>query len=135
MVVSGNKITNFRKKCKFSQEELADLVGVSQSVISNWESGQSQPPLKHIDLLAKELGVNVEELLDEPLVSIYHQHGESGSSSINGNNNTIYAENRQLTEELLATQRKMIASLEKEISRIQARNEELEGKAIIREDL
>lgn len=126
MVVSGNKITNFRKKCRFSQEELADLVGVSQSVISNWESGQSQPPLKHIDLLAKELGVNVEELLADTTVSIYHQHGENDHST-NGNN--VYIENRQLTEELLATQRKLIASLEKENSRIQARNEGVGGES------
>jgi transcriptional regulator with XRE-family HTH domain len=109
MIVSGKKIIQLREKKKFSQQELSELVGVSQSVVSVWESDQSQPHIKHLDILAAALGVKVNDLLEDTPVSIYHQHGEN-DHSINGN--TVYAENQKLTEELVNTQRKLIASLE-----------------------
>jgi DNA-binding transcriptional regulator YiaG len=40
MTISGTKIAQKRNKLKLSQAEFADLVGVSQSIISDWESGK-----------------------------------------------------------------------------------------------
>lgn len=37
------EITNIRKKLKMSQQELADLIGISKGTIENWEQGRRQP--------------------------------------------------------------------------------------------
>ena len=38
----GNHLFDARKKCGFSQEEVAEKLGVSRQTISKWETGVSQ---------------------------------------------------------------------------------------------
>jgi transcriptional regulator with XRE-family HTH domain len=38
----GNKISNLRKENNYTQEQLADVLGVSRQSISKWESDVSQ---------------------------------------------------------------------------------------------
>lgn len=44
----ADRIQNLRKQKGFSQEELADKVGVSRQAVSKWEGEQSTPDLKNI---------------------------------------------------------------------------------------
>ena len=37
-----------RKQCGLSQHEIADRVGVKQSLVSMWESGAQEPRVRHI---------------------------------------------------------------------------------------
>jgi transcriptional regulator with XRE-family HTH domain len=46
-----------------TQEELAQLVGVSASTISPWEAGKKQPRSKHIHRLAVALGLIEQDIL------------------------------------------------------------------------
>lgn len=39
----GNKILKLRKEKGYSQEELAEKLGVTRQTISNWELGSTQP--------------------------------------------------------------------------------------------
>ena len=63
-MTTGTKIRYLRERKKFSQEELAHLVGVSQVTIGNWEQGKS---IKHefIRKLAIALEVSTDFLLEE----------------------------------------------------------------------
>lgn len=47
-----------------SIRELSESVGVAQSTFSNWETGQSRPQPRHIDPLAKSLGLSRSEVND-----------------------------------------------------------------------
>ncbi len=38
----GNHLFDARKKCGFSQEDVAERLGVSRQTISKWETGVSQ---------------------------------------------------------------------------------------------
>ena len=38
----GARIRKYREMCGFSQKELAQKIGVSNSRVSNWEQGVSQ---------------------------------------------------------------------------------------------
>lgn len=60
-----DKIREYRRRCGLSQKELADLCGVHQTAVSQWEKGRTTPDLESLKKLAKALGVSVELLLGE----------------------------------------------------------------------
>ena len=60
----GNYLANKRKKKNYTQEQLAELLGVSNKTISKWENGRCMPDYSIIDQLCKELGISIAELLD-----------------------------------------------------------------------
>ena len=45
-MILADKIMNLRKKCGWSQEDLADQLGISRQSVSKWESGMSIPDLE-----------------------------------------------------------------------------------------
>ena len=47
----GARLKYMRKFHKFSQKELAELVGVSSVTISLWETGKTEPRKKHWQVL------------------------------------------------------------------------------------
>ena len=59
------KIIDLRKKDVWSQEELAEKLGVSRQAVSKWENGPSAPSTSNLCALAKLYGIPVEELLHE----------------------------------------------------------------------
>ena len=56
------KIKKYRKQRELTQQELAELDGVSQPTIGKYESGERTPPLKVIKELAKALDVDISDL-------------------------------------------------------------------------
>ena len=62
IVEIGNKIMSLRKKNGFSQEELAEKVGVARQTISKWELGETSPDLKQAKELSKIFNVSLDEL-------------------------------------------------------------------------
>lgn len=59
----GKKILELRKKNNLSQEELAEVVGVSRQTISNWELDETAPDLKQIQKLVSVFNFSVDELI------------------------------------------------------------------------
>ncbi|MBR1417492.1 MAG: helix-turn-helix domain-containing protein [Synergistaceae bacterium] len=55
-----------RKKAGLTQEECADLIGVSIMTIRRWEWGERTPRVEELKRLAKALNVDVNELLNGP---------------------------------------------------------------------
>ena len=60
----GARIRKFREDRGYSQIELAELIGVSNSRISNWEQGINRPDADILVDLCKTLNVSPSELLD-----------------------------------------------------------------------
>lgn len=60
----GERLKRYRKQKGLTQQELADLLGVSNKSVSRWESG-SYPDVATLGPLAKVLGVTVDDLLGE----------------------------------------------------------------------
>jgi transcriptional regulator with XRE-family HTH domain len=57
-------MTPFERKrlaAGLSQPKLADRVGVDQSTVSRWESGDCRPEAKHYPKLAKVFGITADE--------------------------------------------------------------------------
>lgn len=61
----SDKIMTLRRQKGWSQEELADRLGVSRQAVSKWESGTAQPELGKVTELARLLGVRVDDLLSD----------------------------------------------------------------------
>ena len=61
LIVRTN-LKDIRTKKKMSQQELADLVGVSRNTISSLETGQYEPSTKLALVLAIALDVKIEDL-------------------------------------------------------------------------
>lgn len=60
----GNKITELRKKRNYTQEQLAEKVGVTRQTLSNWESNITSPDLNQTSILCEELKININDLVD-----------------------------------------------------------------------
>ena len=62
----GGKIQARRKAMGLSQEDLAQLTGVSRQSVTKWETGQSAPDLDRLVEVSDVLGVSLDFLLREP---------------------------------------------------------------------
>ena len=60
----GNRIRKYREDRKLSQIQLAELIGVSNSRVSNWEQGINRPDADILAELCRALQVSPSELLD-----------------------------------------------------------------------
>ena len=61
----GNRLYNLRRKCKLSQSELGEMVGVTNKAVSKWEMGQTKPPLEIMNKLSIIFNVKLEDLIEE----------------------------------------------------------------------
>lgn len=52
----GERIREYRRFCKLSQEQLATAVGVSKAAVSQWETGQTSPQETSRVAIAHALG-------------------------------------------------------------------------------
>lgn len=66
-MILADKITEERKKNGWSQEELAEQLGVSRQAVSKWESAGSVPDLQKVIQMANLFGVSTDYLLKEEM--------------------------------------------------------------------
>ncbi|MFH5181589.1 helix-turn-helix domain-containing protein [Paenibacillus sp. TAB 01] len=62
MSTMGERIRILRTNKKWKQMELANFIGVSSQVISNWERGYSSPDNEHVAKLAKVFNTSTDYL-------------------------------------------------------------------------
>lgn len=66
-MIFANKLTLLRKKANWSQEELAEQMGVTRQSVSKWESAQSVPDLEKIIHLSELFDVSTDYLLKDTI--------------------------------------------------------------------
>ena len=59
----ADRIQSLRKAKGISQEQLADVVGVSRQAVSKWESEQTIPDLEKIIIMSDYFGVTTDYIL------------------------------------------------------------------------
>ncbi|MGD8813792.1 MAG: helix-turn-helix domain-containing protein [Anaerolineales bacterium] len=67
-------IADKRKELKLSQEELAQMVGVSQATISRIEKGEYAPSLQMLIKIARALNIDIREAIPEGLMNDVSTH-------------------------------------------------------------
>jgi len=61
----SEKLRNLRKEKGMSQEDLAEVLGVSRQAVSKWESGQSYPEIESLIALGELFGVTLDSFMKE----------------------------------------------------------------------
>ena len=71
----ADRLIKLRKKYGYSQEELADKLGLSRQAVSKWERAEASPDTDNLICLAKLYGVSLDELLstDEDVETIVEE--------------------------------------------------------------
>lgn len=59
----ADNLQAIRKEKHISQEELAEIIGVSRQAISKWEQGSGYPETEKLIVLSKELNVSLDYLM------------------------------------------------------------------------
>ena len=67
----GRNIRKYRKEKKLSQEQLAEIIHVSQNYVGNMERGEKIPSLETLVAIADALGVSSDVLLHDVVENGY----------------------------------------------------------------
>ena len=59
----AHNLTTLRQLNQFSQEQVAEQIGVSRQAVAKWEAGQSVPDILNCDALAKLYDVELDDLI------------------------------------------------------------------------
>ena len=58
-----NNLKFFRKKNGYTQEQIAEKIGVSRQAVAKWERGEALPDIENVIALAGVYGVTVDSLV------------------------------------------------------------------------
>ena len=98
----GTKIRQLRKDRGLSQGELAEKLGTSQKVISDYERERTSPARERLPHIAKFFGVSLDVLLDSESEPAYGP----GPKTLHGNKRTAKA--MELFEQLDPVEQRII---------------------------
>ena len=60
----GNNLFHARKRRGFSQEDVAQSLGVSRQTVSKWETGETVPDIRQSKKMAALYNISLDELID-----------------------------------------------------------------------
>lgn len=69
----NKKILSLRKKEKLTQEQMADILGVTRQTISNWELDITKPDIEQIIKISNKFKISIDELLGQKEDIILHK--------------------------------------------------------------
>lgn len=60
-IIISEKLKAYRNENKVTQQQIADLIGVTSQSISKWEREESYPDIAILPLLAQTIGCKVDD--------------------------------------------------------------------------
>ena len=63
MAISFNQLKFYRKQAGYTQEQIAEKIGISRQAVAKWESGESMPDIESCIRLADFYGTTVDLLV------------------------------------------------------------------------
>ena len=90
----ADRLVELRKKNGYSQEQLADKLGLSRQAVSKWERAEASPDTDNLICLAKLYGVSLDDLLstDESIEDIAQETKEKEEEKKTISTNGIHIE-------------------------------------------
>ncbi|URJ36551.3 helix-turn-helix transcriptional regulator [Paenibacillus polymyxa] len=87
-------LTRFREAKGMTKAELAERLGVSDTMVSFWESGKNEPRMGKIQMISEVLDINVDELL-------FQSPPKSIEESVEGFFNHLSENKRRAIEQII----------------------------------
>ncbi len=83
-MVIGNKLKNARNEKGITQEQAAELLGVTRQSISNWENNRSYPDIISVIKMSDIYSVSLDHLLKEEssMKQTYHEFLEESTNTV-----------------------------------------------------
>lgn len=97
---TGKRLYEYRKLNGYSQEELAEKLGVSRQAISKWERAESTPDADSLIALSNLYNITIDELInskDEPKKTYYQPEPEPQAQSSEPQSNTAEQEKESVS--------------------------------------
>ncbi len=76
----GVRLKQARESKRFSQQEIAHLLHISQKTLSNIESGKSKPTIEQLSKISEIYEIDILELLSKEGIT-FNQHKQSGGKN------------------------------------------------------
>lgn len=73
----GENLKLVRKNNHLSQEDLAEMLGVSRQAVSKWELGEGYPEVDKLIILSKKLNVSLDSLMKTENIDVKSENGKS----------------------------------------------------------
>lgn len=92
---TAKRLFEYRKANGYSQEELAEKIGVSRQAISKWERGESSPDTENLIALSRLYNVTIDEMINtenEPVKAEKAADAEKQQPEQNDNTNNSETE-------------------------------------------
>lgn len=67
----GKKLRELRMQRGMTRQELANVIGVTDRSVKNWENDVSNPDLTHASAIADLFGISMDELLGRDIDGIF----------------------------------------------------------------
>ncbi len=109
----GSKIRAFRMLRGYSQEHMANLLGIEQSKYSRIETNQQKLTADILEEIAKALGVTIADITSNEPVIIQNNASNQGTQI--GHNENFFADQKELYEKMIAGKDKEIERLSKQV--------------------
>ena len=106
-----SKIKEFRNKKGYSYENMAHELDTSAAAYRKIEMNQTKLTVERLFQIANILEAKVEELLDIKADKIYYQTNNENATGNHQYVENLYADNKEITEKLIATQQNEIQFL------------------------
>lgn len=88
-ILIGENIKRLRRTKDITQEQLADILGISSAAVSKWERGDTYPDISLLPVLSRFFGVSLDELMGcdrqkseeeiNQIITQYHQFRANGN--------------------------------------------------------
>ena len=117
--MTGNKLRIFREFRNYSQEYIAEKLGITQNAYSRIETNQTKITADRIQRLAELLEISVADLLSdaEPEINCSMNKQDTG--------NELFNFSKQLYDQIISTKDEKITLLEEEIINLRKDREKM----------
>jgi len=122
MLKPGTKLLQLRSKKGYTQDYVADILGIEQSAYSRLESDKMQPNSELLPELAKLYGISILDLFpdeERQYVNI-SQYSDQSFSAFH-----VYQDSQQVMEKLVQAKDVVIALLRSQIATLEEENKRL----------
>ena len=123
----GEKIRTIRTLRGFSQDYMAEQLGVAQNTYSKYENNGDKLPFETLQKIATVLGVSITDLTSNTPIIINNQSANQGTQGIGHVENLITGQ-KELFERIIASKDEELNILKEVISSLKAAVDSLSKK-------